>query len=142
MLIIRKEPFENGARPPLQTWNEVVPPNGYVFCPSTFKSTFYSTSPAGFVDIEIKGNVVVKMAVNQNALDAFVSSLEEEKAAEMQTVQSGVEAINANHEVLYSTLKNMIANGNTNGMSDKLDIFYATNKITQTEYNELVAMLL
>lgn len=43
--------------------------------------------------------------------------------------------------MLYRTLKRMIERGNTEGMADKLDVFYAADKITQEQYNELVGML-
>ena len=43
--------------------------------------------------------------------------------------------------MLYRTLKRMIERGNIEGMEEKLDIFFATNKISETEYAELIAML-
>ena len=43
--------------------------------------------------------------------------------------------------MLYRTLKRMIERGNTEGMIDKLDVFYAADKITREQYDELVAML-
>lgn len=43
--------------------------------------------------------------------------------------------------MLYRTLKRMIERGNLNGMKDKLDIFYAADKITKENYTELVNML-
>lgn len=43
--------------------------------------------------------------------------------------------------MLYRTLKRMIERGNIAGMSDKLDIFFAANKISEAEYAELTAML-
>lgn len=43
--------------------------------------------------------------------------------------------------MLYRTLKRMIERGQTSGMAEKLDIFFAANKITEAEYMELVAML-
>lgn len=43
--------------------------------------------------------------------------------------------------MLYRTLKRMIERGNTEGMLDKLDVFYAADKITREQYDELVAML-
>lgn len=43
--------------------------------------------------------------------------------------------------MLYRTLKRMIERGQTEGMDTKLDVFYAANKITEAEYNELTAML-
>jgi hypothetical protein len=35
----------------------------------------------------------------------------------------------------------MIERGQTDGMAEKLDIFYAADKLTEAEYNELTAML-
>lgn len=35
----------------------------------------------------------------------------------------------------------MIERGNICGISDKLDIFYAADRITETEYTELMDML-
>lgn len=43
--------------------------------------------------------------------------------------------------MLYRTLKRMIERGNTDGMAEKLDIFFAANKLTKAEYQELTAML-
>lgn len=43
--------------------------------------------------------------------------------------------------MLYRVLKRMIERGQTAGMSDKLDVFYAAGKLTEAEYTELTAML-
>lgn len=43
--------------------------------------------------------------------------------------------------MLYKTLLRMIERGNTNGISEKIDIFYAANKLTDEEYTELIGML-
>ena len=43
--------------------------------------------------------------------------------------------------MLYRTLKRMIERGQTSGMAEKLDIFFAANKLTEAEYLELVGML-
>lgn len=43
--------------------------------------------------------------------------------------------------MLYRTLKRMIERGQTNGMAEKLDIFFAADKLTESEYTELVSML-
>ena len=43
--------------------------------------------------------------------------------------------------MLYRTLKRMIERGQTAGMADKLDIFYAADKLTQAEYAELTGLL-
>ena len=43
--------------------------------------------------------------------------------------------------MLYRTLKRMIERGNTEGIEEKLSVFYAADKLTQEQYNELVGML-
>ena len=43
--------------------------------------------------------------------------------------------------MLYRTLKRMIERGNIAGMVEKLDIFFAADKLTADEYQELIAML-
>ena len=43
--------------------------------------------------------------------------------------------------MLYRTLKRMIERGQISGMAEKLDIFYAADKLTEAEYLELTAML-
>lgn len=43
--------------------------------------------------------------------------------------------------MLYRTLKRMIERGQTEGMEEKLDVFYAANKITEAQYTELIGML-
>lgn len=43
--------------------------------------------------------------------------------------------------MLYRILKRMIERGNTDGIAEKLDIFFAAGKITEAEYTELTAML-
>lgn len=75
MYIVMKEPFEHGARPALQSWDGQVAPDGFALCPDEFHEVFYSTNPAGFVEIEVEDNVVVSMKVNQVALDAYLESL-------------------------------------------------------------------
>ena len=43
--------------------------------------------------------------------------------------------------MLYRTLKRMIERGNTTGMEEKLDIFYAADKLTEVQYTELAGLL-
>lgn len=43
--------------------------------------------------------------------------------------------------MLYRTLKRMIERGNTEGMAEKLDVFFAADKLTLTQYEELSDML-
>lgn len=43
--------------------------------------------------------------------------------------------------MLYRILKRMIERGQTDGIEAKLDVFYAANKLTEAEYNQLISML-
>ena len=43
--------------------------------------------------------------------------------------------------MLYRTLKRMIERGQTDGLEDKLDIFFAAGKLTEAECNELLGLL-
>jgi len=43
--------------------------------------------------------------------------------------------------MLYRTLKRMIERGNTDGLEEKIDIFFAAGKLTEAEYTELLGML-
>lgn len=74
MYIIQIEPFESGARPALQEWNSQKAPEGYAVCPDAFYDVFYSTTPAGFVNITVEGSTVTAMTVNQDALDAYIAA--------------------------------------------------------------------
>lgn len=39
--------------------------------------------------------------------------------------------------MLFRTLKRMIELGNTDGLADKIDIFFAADKLTEEEYRTL-----
>ena len=43
--------------------------------------------------------------------------------------------------MLYRTLKRMIEMHQTDGIEKKIDIFFASGKLTESEYNELMDML-
>lgn len=43
--------------------------------------------------------------------------------------------------MLYLVLKRMIERGQIDGLAEKIDIFYATGKLTETEYNSLLELL-
>lgn len=43
--------------------------------------------------------------------------------------------------MLYRTLKRMIQRGQTEGLEEKIDLFFAMGKLTKSEYDELIAML-
>lgn len=79
MFIIRIEANANGSRPPLQSWNGAIPPEGFAFLTDAQKDVFYSTTPAGFVNIIIdeQENIkyVTSIEVNQEALGDFKATL-------------------------------------------------------------------
>ncbi len=41
---------------------------------------------------------------------------------------------------LYRTIKRMIERGKTEGLEEKMDIFFAYDKLTEKEYTELLTM--
>ena len=43
--------------------------------------------------------------------------------------------------MLYRTLKRLISLGKIDGLTEKIDVFYVTGKLTETEYNEITGML-
>lgn len=43
--------------------------------------------------------------------------------------------------MLYRTLKRMIERDNTEGIAEKIDIFFAAGKLSEVEYNDLISML-
>ena len=79
MFIIRIEANANGSRPPTQSWSGATPPEGYALATDAQKDVFYSTTPAGFVNVTVEEREGVKyvasIEVNQEALDAFKATL-------------------------------------------------------------------
>lgn len=43
--------------------------------------------------------------------------------------------------MLYRTIKRLIELGKTDGLEEKIDIFFAAGKLSEAEYYELVDML-
>lgn len=43
--------------------------------------------------------------------------------------------------MLYKVLKRMIERGITENITEKLDVFYAADKLTEEEYSELISMI-
>ena len=43
--------------------------------------------------------------------------------------------------MLYRTLKRLVELGRTEGLEEKIDVFYAAGKLTEDEYNELINLL-
>ena len=96
MYIIAREADPLGGRPPMQTWSMNTLPNGYAWCPDTFYDVFYSTDPAGFVNITVEDDTVTAMEVNHAAYEAYVAAnppgepVQELTAEEMIDIMLGV----------------------------------------------------
>jgi hypothetical protein len=96
MYIIAREADPLGGRPPLQTWRAKTLPEGYAWCDEAFYDVFYSTSPAGFVNITVEGDTVTAMEVNHAAYEAYAAAnppaepVEELTAEEMIDIMLGV----------------------------------------------------
>lgn len=43
--------------------------------------------------------------------------------------------------MLYRTIKKLIQTGKTEGLAEKLDVYYALGRLTEAEYTELMALL-
>lgn len=43
--------------------------------------------------------------------------------------------------MLYRTLKRLINLGKTEGLEERVDVFFAVGKLTEEEYNELIEAL-
>ena len=43
--------------------------------------------------------------------------------------------------MLYTILERMIARGNTQGLQDKVDVFFAVGRLSEMEYQALTAAL-
>ncbi|MBR5485826.1 MAG: hypothetical protein IKV41_04890 [Oscillospiraceae bacterium] len=43
--------------------------------------------------------------------------------------------------MLYRTIKRLIEKGQTDGLREKIDVFYAVGSISESEYKELIEIL-
>ena len=79
MFIIKIEANFNGSRPPMQSWDKPTAPKGFALATEAHKNIFYSTTPAGFVNITVKEEngtkIIDTIEVNQEALDAYKATL-------------------------------------------------------------------
>lgn len=105
MYIIKKNAHTNGSRPPVQTWSKDTPPEGYAVCPDEFIGVFYSTTPAGFVNITVEDDVVTSMEVDQKALDTYLASLPEPIPDAEPTVQDDTDTMLIDHEYRLTLLE-------------------------------------
>lgn len=89
MKIIRITSNANGSRPPLQDWQNPELPSGFAWCPDEFVDVFYSTSPAGFVNLSVKNESVVDMSINETALNEYRILVGYDKIENGVTIGSG-----------------------------------------------------
>ena len=76
MWLIKLETNEDGSREPLIEWDEPAPLWGYALCSQKFYDVFYSHETAkGFVNITVEDDMVIAMELNQEAIDAYLESL-------------------------------------------------------------------
>lgn len=106
MYIISLEASSSGSRPPLQTWEHNFIPEGFAICPDEFYDIFYSTTPAGFVNIVVENNVVISMTINQETLDTYVAeNPESESTAPKPTAHDDTDAMMVDHEYRLTLLE-------------------------------------
>lgn len=76
MHIIAKDPNPSGAHPPIQTWDEAEPPEGYAAVPDGLDlAVFYAHN--GFVTLTVQDGVVTAMTPHVEAWEAWKASLSE-----------------------------------------------------------------
>lgn len=70
-LKIGKKPY-----PPIQSWNGIEPPDGYVEFPDQFLSTFYPVGKrfGGFVDIIVENNVITSCTWDDDSYQSYASA--------------------------------------------------------------------
>lgn len=63
--------------PPLMTWANQTPPEGWARFPDEFYNTFYQPDKllAGFVDITVEDGAVTACTWNEEAYQAYIASL-------------------------------------------------------------------
>ena len=105
MYIIAREASSNGGRPPLQSWDHKFLPEGFAFCPDEFYDIFYSTSPAGFVNVTIEDDVVTGMAVATDKVDAYKEANPEVEEEVVSTPQDDTDAMLIDHEYRLTLLE-------------------------------------
>lgn len=97
--IIKIEAYESGNRPPIQTWNQKQPPDGYAFISDELVNKFHSDEIKGHANIEVENGVVTSVTVNEEALSAFNELLasmperEPEPVSEMEQLRADLDYI-------------------------------------------------
>lgn len=98
MYIIKREASSNGGRPPLQSWEYGELPEDFAYCPDEFYDIFYSTDPAGFVDLVIVGDVVTSMSANHAMANAYKEAHPETEEEPIHNPQDDIDNMLIDHE--------------------------------------------
>ena len=71
MRIIQKDAWEDGSRPPIQTWEGRTPPEGFVSIPEELDTGLFE-AVNGFAELSLgEGGVLAAIAVNTAAREAW-----------------------------------------------------------------------
>lgn len=82
---------------------------------------------------------ISKDAEDKEGLDGFQY---DEYRVEVESWPGLAASVRENYDTYLAKGKdNEIERGQTNGLEEKIDIFFAANKLTESEYQELIAML-
>lgn len=74
MKIIKNTPFENGAYPSIQNWDEISAPEGYyVWLDGLDTENFYQYN--GFVTLNVLRGAVISYTPNEEAWEAWKATL-------------------------------------------------------------------
>lgn len=109
MNIIQLTPSITGSRPPIQSWSSATPPSGYAAVASDCDTSAMQTHK-GHVDLTIEGGVVVGITGNDEAYQAYLTSvapdpeveLAEAKAARIQQSKADLEAYLEAHPITWT----------------------------------------
>ena len=148
MFIIKIEANANGSRPPMQSWSKTTAPEGFALATDAQKDVFYSTIPAGFVNITVKEENGVKIVdtieVNQVALDAYKATLPDPtdsiKAEKIAEIKKDCE------DYIYAGTSVTYADGTTEHftytLADQSNISEMFNQTTQKALSSSIINLL
>ena len=93
MWIIPSAANEDGGRSNMQTWNGATPPDGYLWCDEQYVDTYCQAK--GFVNLEVDGDTVTNMTVNQTALDKWNAEHPEPEPTPQELEPSTDDVLNA-----------------------------------------------
>lgn len=94
MYIIKTEPYENGGRPPIQTWNSANIPDGYsLIGEDNDVSVFYEYKGFVLLTFDDDNKTVVGMMGNQEALEEYNNEHPDKPVDPEPTTQDVLDAL-------------------------------------------------